>query len=68
MSQPIHLQDQNDRPTGQAMWRGTRGLCPSCGQGKMFRGYLKVSDHCPNCDEELHHQRADDGPALSRPS
>ncbi|MDB6181581.1 DUF983 domain-containing protein [Paracoccus fistulariae] len=63
MSQPIHLQDQNDRPTGQAMWRGTRGLCPSCGQGKMFRGYLKVSDHCPNCDEELHHQRADDGPA-----
>ena len=29
----------------------------------MFEGYLKVRDHCPNCGEALHHQRADDGPA-----
>lgn len=29
----------------------------------MFDGYLKVRDHCPNCGEALHHQRADDGPA-----
>ncbi len=28
-----------------------------------MRGYLKVRDTCPVCGEELHHQRADDGPA-----
>jgi uncharacterized protein (DUF983 family) len=29
----------------------------------VLRGYLKVRDHCPVCREELHHHRADDGPA-----
>lgn len=29
----------------------------------MLRSYLKVRDHCPVCEEELHHHRADDGPA-----
>lgn len=28
----------------------------------MFHAYLKVSDACPKCGEELHHQRADDAP------
>ena len=29
----------------------------------MFSGYLKVSDRCPVCSQELFHHRADDGPA-----
>jgi uncharacterized protein (DUF983 family) len=29
----------------------------------MLRGYLSVRDTCPACGEELHHHRADDGPA-----
>ncbi|MBB4021008.1 uncharacterized protein (DUF983 family) [Confluentimicrobium naphthalenivorans] len=29
----------------------------------MLRGYLKVRDTCAVCHEELHHHRADDGPA-----
>lgn len=29
----------------------------------MMRGYLKVRDACPVCQEELYHHRADDGPA-----
>ena len=29
----------------------------------MLRGYLKVRDACPVCSQELHHHRADDGPA-----
>ncbi len=29
----------------------------------MMRSYLKVRDTCPVCGEDLHHQRADDGPA-----
>ena len=47
----------------QAMKRGFFGKCPHCGQGKMFRAFLKVADDCPVCGEALHHQRADDFPA-----
>ena len=43
--------------------RGFRSRCPACGKGKMFRKFLKVNDACPECGEELHHQRADDFPA-----
>ena len=48
---------------GQALWRGFRGRCPACGEGRMFRAFLKVDDQCPRCGEELHHHRADDFPA-----
>jgi uncharacterized protein (DUF983 family) len=47
----------------QAMARGARGRCPHCGEGGLFRAFLKVSDRCTNCGEELHHHRADDFPA-----
>lgn len=30
----------------------------------MMEGYLKVRSSCPACNQELHHQRADDGPAF----
>lgn len=53
----------DDRPSRPAMLRGWRRRCPACGEGKMFQGYLKVRDTCPSCGEELHHHRADDGPA-----
>jgi len=43
--------------------RGLMGRCPKCGEGKMFRAFLKVADACPVCGEELHHHRADDFPA-----
>jgi uncharacterized protein (DUF983 family) len=46
-----------------ALRRGLSCLCPACGQGRMFRALLKVNDHCPACDEALHHHRADDFPA-----
>nr|WP_232962745.1 DUF983 domain-containing protein [Paracoccus tegillarcae] len=45
------------------MLSGAAGRCPSCDKGRIFSSYLKVNDHCPNCGEALHHQRADDGPA-----
>lgn len=55
--------DTLDRPMKPAMWHGLRRRCPNCGDGAMFEGYLKVNDQCPVCEEELHHHRADDGPA-----
>jgi uncharacterized protein (DUF983 family) len=49
--------------TGQAILRGFLGRCPRCGNGRLFRAFLKVDDHCPACGEEFHHHRADDFPA-----
>lgn len=51
------------RPTWPAMWKGWRGKCPNCGSGPLLSGYLTVRKSCPVCREELHHHRADDGPA-----
>ncbi len=52
-----------DRPLWPAMLRGWRCKCPSCGSGPLLTGYLSVTPTCKVCREELHHQRADDGPA-----
>ncbi len=53
----------DDRPLTPAILRGLRCQCPACGAAHMFDGYLKVQDACPDCGEDLSHQRADDGPA-----
>lgn len=42
--------------------RGWRQTCPSCGEGALYKSYLKVNDTCPKCAAELHHHRADDAP------
>ena len=47
----------------EALWRGFRSLCPSCGEGRLFGRFLKVMDRCPACGEEMSHHRADDFPA-----
>lgn len=57
------LDDTEDRPLKTALLRGWRRKCPNCGAGPMLRGYLKVRETCPVCTQELHHHRADDGPA-----
>ena len=54
--------DEPPRSKVQALWRGFIGRCPQCGEGHLFRAFLKVNDYCPVCREELHHQRADDAP------
>ncbi len=51
------------RNTSQAIWRGARLRCPNCGEGHLYKAYLKVADTCPECGEDLHHHRADDAPA-----
>ncbi|AVF05316.1 MAG: DUF983 domain-containing protein [Devosia indica] len=60
MTDQTRLLDERSVP--QAMWRGTLCRCPHCGQGKMFRAYLKTAEQCDVCGEELSHHRADDFP------
>ncbi|MBS4083449.1 MAG: DUF983 domain-containing protein [Rhizobiales bacterium] len=51
------------RNLGEAVKRGLLGRCPNCGEGKLFRKFLKVADECAGCGEVLRHHRADDAPA-----
>jgi uncharacterized protein (DUF983 family) len=46
-----------------AMRRGLRGRCPKCGEGKLFRAFLKIDDHCSACGQDFTGHRADDLPA-----
>jgi uncharacterized protein (DUF983 family) len=58
-----HLAGQPaERDWRSAIGRGMMGRCPHCGEGKLFRGFLKPVDHCQSCGEAMHHQRADDLP------
>ena len=53
----------SERSLRTALLRGWRRKCPNCGHGALLKNYLKVHDVCAVCREELHHHRADDGPA-----
>jgi len=46
-----------------AMKRGFRSRCPRCGEGKLFRAFLKVDNHCSVCGLDYTPHRADDLPA-----
>jgi len=58
----VEIIDTEKRNLWQAIGRGAMCRCPKCGEGKLFRAYLKVNDTCPVCGEELFHHRADDLP------
>ena len=51
------------RDVWTAMKRGFRSRCPRCGEGKLFRAFLKVGDHCSVCGLDFTPHRADDLPA-----
>jgi uncharacterized protein (DUF983 family) len=50
-------------PLLPSVFRGLKGRCPACGEGKVFWKYLKVSARCETCDHDLARYPADDGPA-----
>lgn len=52
----------SERNLGQALLHGLRCRCPNCGEGKLFRGFVKSVDACEACGQEIHHHRADDLP------
>ena len=43
---------------------GIKGLCPRCGQGKLFDGFLKVKPACTNCDLDYRFADSGDGPVV----
>ena len=51
------------RSVWTALKRGFRGRCPRCGEGELFRAFLKTADHCSACGQDFTPHRADDLPA-----
>ena len=51
------------RDVWTAMKRGFRCRCPRCGEGKLFRAFLKVDNNCSVCNLDFTPHRADDLPA-----
>jgi uncharacterized protein (DUF983 family) len=51
------------RDVWTSMKRGFRGRCPRCGEGKLFRAFLKVDGSCSVCGLDFTPHRADDLPA-----
>src|SRR5690348_18349794 len=51
------------RDVWAALKRGFRARCPRCGEGKLFRAYLKVANDCSVCGLDFTPHRADDLPA-----
>ena len=43
---------------------GMRGLCPRCGEGRLFRGFLDVQPSCQVCGLDLAFADSGDGPAV----
>jgi uncharacterized protein (DUF983 family) len=62
-AQPDQVSANETRPLGDAMLKGARCRCPRCGEGKLYRRYLKIADRCNHCGLDFSHHRADDLPA-----
>ncbi len=60
-SQETAIKEKRD--VWQALKRGFRGRCPRCGEGKLFRAFLKVDNNCSVCGLDFTPHRADDLPA-----
>ena len=50
--------------TAIALSNGLRGLCPRCGQGPLFIGFLTVAPRCTICGLSLAGHDSGDGPAV----
>lgn len=51
-------------PRVSPMSAGMRCLCPRCGQGRLFSGYLTVAERCDVCGLDFSQVDSGDGPAV----
>lgn len=43
---------------------GLKRVCPRCGEGRLFGGYLKVRPRCERCGLDLGFTQGSEGPAV----
>lgn len=53
-----------DRAIPPATTTGLRGLCPRCGRGRLFDGYLALQPRCESCGLDFGFADSGDGPAF----
>ena len=41
------------------LWRGMHRRCPQCGQGKVFKGWLRLRERCDVCGLQLLNNQGD---------
>ncbi len=58
-----HTSMPEPRDLRRALRHGWSRRCVACGAAPLMERYLDVRPTCPACGTELHHHRADDGPA-----
>jgi uncharacterized protein (DUF983 family) len=56
--------DEIHQTAGEPMWLGIRGLCPRCGKGHIFQGYLALRPSCEVCGLDYSFADPADGPAF----
>ena len=50
--------------TPSSLYAGLRCRCPRCGEGKLFRGFLKLAPRCEACGLDFGFADPADGPAF----
>ena len=63
MTNPFSAATDLPDSLAKAATRGAMGHCPRCGEGQLFRAFLKPLDRCPACHIDWTPQCADDFPA-----
>jgi uncharacterized protein (DUF983 family) len=53
-----------DRTRPPAIPTGIKGLCPRCGRGHLFSGYLQIRPRCEVCGLDFGFADSGDGPAF----
>lgn len=57
-------ESQTEWPKLEPIQTGIRGRCPRCGEGRLFKGFLKLADRCEECGLGYGFADPADGPAF----
>ncbi len=63
-ARPPFADEGPTRSTAGLVGLGMRGRCPRCGEGRLFDGFLDISDRCEACGLGFGGHDAGDGPAV----
>jgi uncharacterized protein (DUF983 family) len=57
-------QDNQHYPPLSPFQTGARGLCPRCGRGRLFAGFISLKPKCSSCGLDYSFADSGDGPAV----
>jgi uncharacterized protein (DUF983 family) len=58
------LMEDRYYPQQSSVSVGLKRRCPQCGEGKLYKSFLKVADKCDRCDLDFSEIDSGDGPAI----